>query len=210
MLFPDEHGPDTCLREMARIPSGEPVTKPHVTVAYLTVPTITGRQLAQLSALAGPAVPIRAAAPFGFREDADPVFGHTLSLRIAPHPAFEWWRRAVRATIDPHGAMPEPGNLAFVPHLTAVRRLAVPPAEALTRPSSSWPPRSSSRSASGRRTRDAWCTASRRQTVRVPRRARGVPPVACTARARHWRGDRYRRGDEQCAPRSSAASSAVC
>jgi 2'-5' RNA ligase len=133
MLFPDEHGPDTCLREMARIPSGEPVTKPHVTVAYLTVPTITGRQLAQLGALAGPAVPIRAAAPFGFREDADPVFGHTLSLRIAPHPAFEWWRRAVRATIDPHGAMPEPGNLAFVPHRTAVRRLAVPPAEALTR-----------------------------------------------------------------------------
>lgn len=133
MLFPDERGPDTCLRALARRTGGEPAPEPHVTIAYLTVPTITAGQLTRLRALAGPAVPIRADTPFGFREEADPVFGHTLSLRVAPHPAFDWWRAAVRAAIDPRGSMPEPGGLAFVPHLTAVRRMAVPPAEALTR-----------------------------------------------------------------------------
>lgn len=131
MLFPAARGPNACLRELARITGGEPAPDPHVTIAYLTVPTLTAGQLAQLRTLTGPAVPIHADAPFSFREVAHPLFGYTLSLRVAPHPDLDRWRAAVRAILDPDGASPDPAP--FSPHLQAVRHMAVPPAAALAR-----------------------------------------------------------------------------
>jgi hypothetical protein len=133
MLFADERGSGETLRALAGLTGGEPAPDPHVTIAYLTVPTISTGQLARLRTLVGPAVPIRADAPFSFREDTHPLFGYTLSLRVAPSPALDWWRTAVRAILDPgdHSAAREPRP--FAPHLQAVRHMAVPPAEALPR-----------------------------------------------------------------------------
>ena len=129
MLFPSERGPDACLQALAALTGGEPAPDPHVTLAYLTVPPVTEAQLAQLRTLAGPAVPIRAEAPYSLTEDPHPLFGYTLSLRVAPHPAFTWWRVAVRAILDPGGGPPQ----AYIPHMQAMRHMAVPPAAARDR-----------------------------------------------------------------------------
>lgn len=129
MLFPSERGPDACLREMAARTGGEPTPDPHVTLGYPTVPPVTAAQLAQLRALSGPVVPIHAEDPYSLTEEPHPLFGHTLTLRVTPHPAFDWWRAAVAAILNPGGPPPGP----YRPHLQAVRQMPIPPAAALAR-----------------------------------------------------------------------------
>jgi hypothetical protein len=129
MLFPVERGPDSSLREMAALTGGEPTPDPHVTLAYPNLAEVTEEQLARLRELAGPPVPIVADSPYSLTEEPHPLFGHTLSLRVAPHPAFDWWRAVVLAILIPGSLTPS----TYQPHLQAVRQMAIPPSEALER-----------------------------------------------------------------------------
>jgi hypothetical protein len=129
MLFPDTRAPAACMREIAALTGGEPPPDLGVALTYLTVPPITEAQLAALRTLTSPVVPIHADSLHSVTEKPHPLFGYTLAMHVAPDPAFDWWRAAVRAILVPGGDPPQP----FRAHLHVVRHMAIPPSAALAR-----------------------------------------------------------------------------
>lgn len=131
MLFPGVRGVHPVMRRMAALTGGSPNPDPHVTVGYFRPFDPAADLAAPLRHLAGPAVPIRAAAPYNARYRPDAPTAHTILLRVAPTPALRGWYDAVHDALRPLAAPGWPTWADARPHLHAVRGTTLPPPAAI-------------------------------------------------------------------------------
>lgn len=104
---------------------------PHVTVAYLEGVADVGEVARSLQRLWGPGMNLRAEGLFSFWDHPHPLFGYTLSVRVAPDDDLYRWHVSIVDAARQVGLVPlfswEEQHL----HLRVVEHMAVAPAEAL-------------------------------------------------------------------------------
>src|SRR5579884_219497 len=124
MLIPDASDLETCqalAREVASVTGGVPESYLHVTIPYLTGEADPEVVIGVLGSLAVPDVVVRAGGLLSFRDTPHPLFGNTLSLRVAKDtPLHEWYSTVVDA-VRPHGLLPVWSWEESRPHVRVVR-----------------------------------------------------------------------------------------
>lgn len=136
MLFPSAAETRTLVaafERLAAITGGSPSPAPHVTVGYFHGRERGEAMIERLRPLVGPAATVRAAGLFSWSEQAHPMFGWTLSLRVMRDDAVQGWQRAVRDAVQPLALTPTFTWEVQQPHMQVVRHLPEPPAVALAR-----------------------------------------------------------------------------
>ncbi len=136
MLFPSEEERRAIvdgLRPLAERTGGELNEDLHVTVGYFRGVAAAEEVLERLRPLAGPAIVVHASGLFSFSDAPNPLFGWTLSLRVRREGPVQGWQRMVRDALAPLPLAPFFSWEEQQPHMLLVRRLPVPPSEALAR-----------------------------------------------------------------------------